>query len=243
MTALVTGSSRGIGRGIALALAHAGAKVVVNYRSRADQAEVVARDLEAMGRLGDVIQADVTSPEEVSAMVERATKSCGSIDVLVNNAGITWVPELSEARIDEIDAAIATNVRGVLLCTRAVLPAMRQQSYGQIISIASGAVFHGGLQPAEVAVYAATKAAVVGFTRAMARPAARDGIRVNCVAPGPIDTEAFAEGHAVAPSDETLLGWKGTPADIGAAVTYLASPSAGFIFGQTLCVNGGNYFH
>ncbi|HEX2037838.1 MAG TPA: 3-oxoacyl-ACP reductase family protein [Chloroflexota bacterium] len=241
--AVVTGASRGIGRGIAVRLAQAGADVVVNHRATPAEAERVAGQIRELGRRALVAQADVAEPDDVARLFREALAQLGKVDILVNNAGITTAPPLLEISVEDWDRVMAVNVRGPFLCTRAVLPHMMERQTGSIVTISSGAGLHGGFGDNPSACYAASKAAEIGFTYAVAKAVARYGIRVNCVAPGPIDNRTLDSGQPARPNPTTLLGRAGYPHEIAGAVTFLCTPEASFITGQVLCVNGGNFLH
>jgi 3-oxoacyl-[acyl-carrier protein] reductase len=241
--ALVTGASRGIGRGIAVAMAEAGADVVVNHRATPNEAERVAAQVRGLGRRALVVQADVSEVEGVERLYRAAIDEFGRIDSLVVNAGLPTAPPILDISVDEFDRIMAVNVRGPFLCVRVVLPEMLERGAGNIVVISSGAAFHGGFSESDGPVYAASKAAEVGLVRALAKVVTAKGVRVNCVAPGPIDTTTLDHERAPAESHSTLLGRKGYPREVAAAVVFLCSPAASFIYGQTLCVNGGNYLH
>jgi 3-oxoacyl-[acyl-carrier protein] reductase len=241
--ALVTGASRGIGRGIAVAMAEAGADVVVNHRATPDEAERVAAQVHDLGRRALVVQADVSEVDGVERLYRAAVDEFGRVDSLVINAGLPTAPPILDISVEEFDRIMAVNVRGPFLCVRAVLPEMLERGAGNIVVISSGAAFHGGFSESDGPVYAASKAAEVGLVRALAKVVTAKGVRVNCVAPGPIDNTTLDHERPPAPSHSTLLGRKGYPREVAAAVVFLCSPAASFIYGQTLCVNGGNYLH
>ena len=234
--ALVTGASRGIGRAIALALAAEGADVVVNYAGSEAAAKAVAAEIEAMGRKALVLQADISSNESATAMVDAAVKEFGRIDILVNNAGITRDGLLM--RMKE-DAVLTTNLKGVFNCTKAAVKYMMKQKAGRIVSISSVVGLMGNAGQAN---YAAAKAGVLGFTKAVAKEVAARGITVNAIAPGFIQTDmtAVLSEKVVEGMLNTIpLHKLGDPEDIAKAVVFLVSDDAKYITGQTLHVDGG----
>ncbi|MAG36098.1 MAG: beta-ketoacyl-ACP reductase [Dehalococcoidia bacterium] len=240
---LVTGASRGIGRAIAVAVAEAGADVVVNHRASPVKAERVADQVRERGRRALVVQADVAVPEDVQRLYAATIDTFGRVDSLVANAGITTAPSVLDISLEQFDRIMAVNVRGPFLCIRSVLPAMIEQGAGNIVVISSGAGLSGGSAADPSAVYAATKAAEIGLVRGLAKNVTRHGIRVNCVAPGPIDNNIYDEDRPLMTNDSALLGRRGHPHEVATAVVYVCSPAASFIVGQTICVNGGNYLH
>ena len=234
--ALVTGASRGIGRAIALLLARAGASVVVNYRERAAAADEVAAAIRGLGRRALAIGADVSRGEDVVALFERVTASLGAPDILVNNAGVATVRGLDDLDEAEFDRTLRVNLKSAFLCTQAALPAMRARRWGRIVNLSSVAARGGGAIGVH---YNASKAAIEGLTRGYATRVAADGITVNAVAPGPVETEMSA---ALA-SDflaRIPVGRIGTPDEVASAV--LATIGNGFITGQVIPVNGGLLF-
>ncbi|MBF6170272.1 SDR family NAD(P)-dependent oxidoreductase [Nocardia blacklockiae] len=236
-TALVTGASRGIGRGIAAALASAGAAVAVNYRSRADEAAATVADIERAGGRAVAVRADVAVRAEVESMVAQAEAALGPIDVLVNNAGIATVRGLDDLTEDDFDATLATNLKSAFLCIQAVVPGMRQRGWGRIVNISSVAARGAG----SIGVhYNASKAGLEGLTRGYAARLAPEGITVNAVAPGLIDTEMAAPLKASGVADRLPIGRIGRPEEIGQAVLMVAGNA--FLTGQTLGVNGGGSF-
>ncbi len=237
--AVVTGASRGIGRQTALTLAGAGAAVVVT--SRGDAAEAVAAEITAASGQALAVAADVSDAEAVQRVIETTLERFGRIDVLVNNAGITRDQLLLRMKREDWDAVVSTNLTGTFLCTQAVLKTMLKQRAGRIISISSVVGQSGN--PGQTN-YAATKAGIIGFSKALAREVASRSITVNVVAPGLIDTDMTRDISSDAQANWASaipLGRLGTPEDVAAAVCFLASDAAGYITGQVLAVNGGMY--
>jgi 3-oxoacyl-[acyl-carrier protein] reductase len=237
--AIITGASRGIGRQTALTLAGAGATVVLT--SRGDASAAVAAEVTAAGGQALALAADVADGEAVQRVVETTVERFGRIDVLVNNAGITRDQLLLRMKRDDWDAVVATNLTGTFLCTQAVLRTMLKQRSGRIISISSVVGQSGN--PGQTN-YAATKAGIIGFSKALAREVASRSITVNVVAPGLIDTDMTRDISTDAQANWASaipLGRLGTPDDVAAAVCFLASDAAGYITGQVLAVNGGMY--
>ncbi len=237
--ALVTGASRGIGRAIALTLARAGARVVVT--SRGDAAQAVVDDIVQAGGEAIAVAADVVDAQAMSGAVDHVLETWGRLDILVNNAGITRDQLLLRMKREDWDAVVATNLTGTFTCTQAVLKTMVRQRVGRIISISSVVGQSGN--PGQTN-YAATKAGIIGFSKALAREVASRNITVNVVAPGLIDTDMTRDISSDAQANWTAnipLGRLGTPDDIAAAVCFLASDAASYITGQVLAVNGGMY--
>ena len=238
--ALVTGASRGIGAAIARAFGREGARVAVNYhRSEAKAAAVVAA-IEAAGSKALAVQADVADGPAVRAMVERAVAGLGPIDVLVNNAGIVDATPLDQMSEDVWDRLIATNLRSVFLCTRAVLPAMLARGRGKIISVTSQLGQKGMPNHAH---YAAAKAGIIGFTRALAREVGPRGVHVNAIAPGPIETDLIGPISDEFRREKTVifaLRRFGLPEEVAPTAVFLASDDSSYYAGQTLCPNGGD---
>ncbi|MGF6882525.1 3-oxoacyl-[acyl-carrier protein] reductase [Nocardia sp. GAS34] len=235
--ALVTGGSRGIGRATAEALAAAGAAVAVNYRSRKDEAEVVVAEIERAGGRGKVVGADVSVAAEVDAMVERVRAEFGEIDILVNNAGTGVFRTVEQLTEHEFDRTLAVNLKSAFLCTQAVLPGMRARGWGRIVNVSSVAARTGGAVGVH---YNASKAGLEGLTRGYAAAVGREGVTVNAVAPGPIDTEMAAPLKAAGIGDQLPVGRMGEPAEIADVVMMLVGN--GFVTGQTVGVNGGRDF-
>ena len=237
--AVVTGASRGIGRRTALTLAGAGAIVVLT--SRGDAAQAVADEVVAAGGTALALAADVADADAVQRVIETTTGQFGRLDILVNNAGITRDQLLLRMKREDWDAVLATNLTGTFLCTQAVLKTMLKQRSGRIISISSVVGQSGN--PGQTN-YAATKAGIIGFSKALAREVASRSITVNVVAPGLIDTDMTRDISSDAQAtwaSAIPLGRLGTPEDVAAAVCFLASDAAGYITGQVLAVNGGMY--
>ncbi len=238
--ALVTGASRGIGAAIARAFGREGATVAVNYhRSEARAAEVVAA-IEAFGSKAIAVRADVADAAAVSGMVDRTATAFGPIDVLVNNAGILNAAPLDQMSEDVWDEMIATNLRSVFLCTRAVLPSMLARGRGKIISVTSQLGQKGMPNHAH---YAAAKAGVIGFTRALAREVGPRGLHVNAIAPGPIETELIGPITDEFRREKTVifaLRRFGLPEEVAPTAVFLASDDSSYYAGQTLCPNGGD---
>ncbi len=241
--AVVTGASRGIGRAIATTLAAAGAAVVVNYKSNQAAAEEVVRAIVAADGQALAVQADVGMPAEVEHLFKTALDRYGRLDILVNNAGITRDVLLLRMKEEDFDAVLDTNLRGVYLCTRAALRPMTRARSGRIINITSVIGLMGNAGQAN---YAAAKAGIIGFTKAVAREMGARNITVNAVAPGYIETELtgkLSDQIRAAILENIPLGRLGTPQDVANLVCFLASDAAAYITGQTLTVDGGMVMH
>lgn len=239
--AVVTGASRGIGRSIALALADAGAHVVVNYAGNAQAAKEVADAIEQKGRQAIIYQADVADSEQVATMMEEVLKVFGKIDILVNNAGITRDNLLMRMKEEEWDQVIATNLKGVYNCIKAVTRPMMKQRSGRIINISSVV---GSMGNPGQANYVAAKAGVIGLTKATAKELASRGITVNAVAPGFIETDMTAKLNEEIQANlltQIPLQKLGQPNDVAHMVCFLASEKASYVTGQTIHVDGGMF--
>jgi len=246
--AIVTGSSRGLGAGIAKCFARAGADVAVNYTSprSKENAEAVAEEIRAMGRQAIVVQADVSKEEDVIRLVNTVEEQFGRIDILSSNAGINSNKNIYDLELDEWQRIHDTNITGAFLMAKYVVPVMEKNKFGRIIFTSSMVAQQGALFGQ--VHYASTKAALLGFARTLARTVAKNGITVNCVAPGTIMTETLHE--ILVKSDphrldtaikNTPVGYVGNCDDIGYAEVYLASDEAAYVTGATLDVNGGAY--
>ncbi len=240
--ALVTGSSRGIGRAIALGLAEAGFDLVLNDIARqADALAEVKGAIEALGRRAVLVHADVSRKEEVTAMVAEAIAATGRIDAVVNNAGILISNSVEALEEAQWDAVLDVNAKGTFLVTQALLPHMRARRYGRIVNIASIGGKHGAPLQAH---YSASKAAVMGFTRVLAQEVGADGITANCLCPGIIVTDMGRTNLAdKANADKwvgiTALRRLGQPEDVAGPAVFLASDASAFVTGQSLNVCGG----
>jgi 3-oxoacyl-[acyl-carrier protein] reductase len=237
--ALVTGASRGIGRAIALDLGRLGARVMINYASNQAAAEQTLKQLTDSGGAGELFPFDVSDERQVDSEVKKIVDRHKKIDIVVNNAGVTSDNLLVRLKPEDWDRVLGINLKGTVHCTKAVCRGMLRERYGRIINITSVV---GQTGNAGQSAYAASKAGIIGFTRAMARELGSRGVTVNAVAPGYIDTE-MTEKLAQDLKQEFLqsipLGRFGSGEDVAAAVSFLASPSAGYITGQVIGVNGG----
>jgi 3-oxoacyl-[acyl-carrier protein] reductase len=241
--ALITGSSSGIGRGVALAFAREGAHVAVNFpdQSQAGNAAEVEAALKAIGRRAIAVEADVSKEDQVGRLVDRVMQEFGRIDILVNNAGIGSVTaRIEDLPISAWDEVMAVNLRGVFLCTRAVLPIMYRQNYGKIINTASQLAYRGC---PGMAHYTASKAAIITFTRSLAFEIGSRNVNANCVGPG-ITRTRILDGTSPELIEAIRGGIpKGRLAevdDIVPAYVFLASDEAGHFVGQCLSPNGGD---
>lgn len=236
--AVVTGASRGIGRAVAIALAAAGAQVVVNYARSSTAADEVVAEIAAAGGSAVAIQADVSQADQVDGLINGTLEQFGRVDVLVNNAGITRDTLLLRMKLEDWQAVIDLNLTGVFLCTRAVAKIMLKQRSGRIINIASVA---GQMGNPGQANYSAAKAGVIGFTKTVAKELASRGITANAVAPGFIETDMTDDlGNTDEIRKFIPLGRFGQPEDIAGMVRFLAAdPAAAYITGQVFNVDGG----
>jgi 3-oxoacyl-[acyl-carrier protein] reductase len=239
--AIVTGASRGIGRAIAKKLAEEGARVVVNYNSSSKEAEGLQREITESGGEALLFKADVSNSKEVQSMVEATIAKFGRVDILVNNAGIIFRKRILESTEEEWDRTLDVNLKSVYLCSKAVAPIMIRQKRGKIVNISSISGVNSPPSAMEVPDYTASKAGVIGLTRALAVDLAPT-VNVNVVCPGAIETDMLAQMSEQARSGrmaETPLKRFGRPEEIAAAVLYLASDDSDFVTGETLVVSGG----
>lgn len=237
--AIVTGGGRGIGRAIALKLAEAGATVIINDVGDSEPAEGVAEEIRKMGRESLVVLADVSQSTEVASLVSNTVEKYGKIDILVNNAGITRDQLIVRMSDDDWDKVLGINLKGVFVCSKAVLRPMMKQRWGRIISISSIVGLIGNPGQAN---YASAKAGIIGLTRTIAKEVASRGITANAIAPGFIDTpmtQQLPEERKQELMNQVPLGFLGTPRDVAEVVAFLASEEARYITGQVVTVDGG----
>lgn len=238
-TVLITGASRGIGAQTARTFAQAGYRVALNYCHSQQEAQALQKELNQQGAQVLAVQADVQNRSEVDRMIAQIEAQLGSIDILVNNAGIAQQKLFTDLTEAEWDAMFGVNMKGMFHCTQAVLPSMIRRQCGIVVNVSS----MWGVSGASCEVhYSASKAAVIGFTKALAKEVGPSHIRVNCVAPGVISTDmnaALSEETLTQLKDETPLCTLGTPQDIANVILFLASEKSAFITGQTITVDGG----
>lgn len=238
-TVIVTGASRGIGACIAKEFAKKGYNVVVNFNKSEEKAKQVALEVERLGGKALLVKADVSDPEQVKSMVERTIKVFGRVDVLVNNAGISISGLLIDMTDEQIQELVQTNLVSVLTCSREVAKNMMSNQSGRIVNVSS---IWGVVGGSNETVYSATKAGIIGFSKALAKELGLSNITVNVVAPGAIETDMMKNVPNEVKkeiSSETMLQRLGSPCDVASAVLFLASDEASFITGQVLRVDGG----
>lgn len=238
-TAIVTGGSRGIGRAIALELAAKGANVAVNYTSNRESAEKVVAEIEAMGAAAMAVKADVSNSEEVENLVKEVLNRFDSIDILINNAGITRDNLLIRMTEKEFDEVLGTNLKGAFNCTKTVSKVMIKQKSGKIINVSSVVGIIGNAGQSN---YAAAKAGLIGFTKSIAKELGKRGITVNAVAPGFIDTDMTSKLPERAKEEfikNIPMLRPGKPVDVAKAVLFLASENSDYITGQVINIDGG----
>jgi 3-oxoacyl-[acyl-carrier protein] reductase len=238
--AIVTGGSRNIGRAIALELAAAGAAVVVNARTSADEAAAVVRAIEAAGGRALAHLADVGDPAAVSGLIEAAAARFGRIDILINNAALRIETPFDKLQWEEWRKVLSIILDGAFLCARAALPHLLRSDLASIVNIGGLSAHAGSAGRAHVV---AAKSGLVGLTRALAHDLSPKGITVNCVVPGLVATKRDKAGGTPAhlAARATLLGRRGTPEEIAALVRFLCEPSSRYVTGQTIHANGGAY--
>ena len=237
--AIVTGGSRGIGRATSVALAQSGALVLVNFRSNEEAARETVQLIEEAGGQAESVAFDVADPDSVAQCIKEAVTRHGRIDILVNNAGISIDQLLLRVSAKDLEMTWATNVNGAVYCAKACIRSMMKHRWGRIINLSSVVAESGN--PGQ-AVYASSKAALLGLTRSLAREYASRGVTVNAVAPGFIETDMTADLPEAARQgivDQTPLGRIGRPEEVAAAVVFLASDEASYITGQVVRVSGG----
>ena len=237
--ALVTGGSRGIGRAICLELAARGAAVAVNYAGNEQAALEAVEACRALGAQAQAFRADVADPAACEELLKVVKEAFGKVDILVNNAGITRDGLLMTAKAEDFDKVLDTNLKGAYFCMKAASKLMMRQRYGRIVNLSSVVGLRGN--PGQTG-YAASKAGILGLTKAAAKELATRGVTVNAVAPGFIDTDMTAvlpENAKAAMLATIPMGRPGAPEDVARAVAFFAEESSAYITGQVLCVDGG----
>ena len=242
--ALVTGASRGLGRGIASVLAEKGAKVIVNYRSGAKEAESLCAEIKDAGGFAVPLQGDVSESADVARIYDFVRKEFGRLDILVNNAGTSRAQDIFETSESDWDFIIKTNLKSMFLMSKPAMEIMRDQKFGRIINLTSVVAYRGALFGH--VHYAASKGGILSFTRTLARTGAPYNITVNAIAPGIIETELLFQTHGaegVAKLAQTVPLGLGKTRDIGLAAAYLSGEGGRYLTGICLDVNGGMNFH
>lgn len=238
--AIVTGGARGIGGQIAMAFAEQGADIVIADLLDARAAAPVLSRIAESGQRSLLVRTDVSDERQVRAMVDAAYAEFGQVDILVNDAGTFSQSAFADLQVSEWDRVIAVNLRGVFLCSRFVLPGMLARGHGKIINVASQLGQIGGI---EMLHYSASKAGVIGLTKALAREVSSQGIHVNAIAPGPILTDMMAqetEEWAARKLAELPMGRFGEAHEVAPTAVFLACDDSSYYVGQTLCPNGGD---
>ena len=238
-TVLITGASSGIGRACAIEFGRSGYSVGINYNKNKKGAEELAELLKLNGIDCEIFPCDVSDEASVSKMINDFIGRFGRIDVLINNAGISLNKLLDETTWEDFSRVMGVNVGGVFNCTKATLPFMRKQNGGSIINISS---VWGVCGASLESVYSASKAAIIGFTKAMCKELYKSPIRINCIAPGVIETDMLkhlSESDLAALTEQTPIGRLGTPQDVASCALWLCSSASEFITGQIIGVNGG----
>jgi len=239
--AIVTGGSLGIGRAISLDLAANGAEVAFTYRRHGEEAQKVAEEIEKMGRQVLVLQADVASFEDAQRVVDKVVEEFGELDILVNNAGMNWDGVIWKMTEEQWDRVIEVNLKGFFNYIRAVAPILKEQGSGKMVNITSINGLRGKFGQTN---YSASKAGIIGLTKALAREMGRYNVNVNAVAPGLIETEMVKEAPESVKEralSEIVLGRLGQPEEVAWVVTFLCSDKARHITGQVIQVDGGQY--
>ncbi|ABR33255.1 3-oxoacyl-[acyl-carrier-protein] reductase [Clostridium beijerinckii] len=237
--AIVTGASRGIGKAIALKLASLGANIVLNYRSNEKEALEVENEIKGMGVETLCVKGDISKSEEVDNLINSAKEKFGTIDIMVNNAGITKDALIIRMKEEDFDNVIDVNLKGVFNCLKAITPIMMKQKHGKIINLSSVVGITGNAGQVN---YSASKAGVIGMTKSLAREVGSRGINVNAVAPGYIETdmtEALADKYKEEMKKTIPLKRLGKASDVANVVAFLASESADYVTGQVIQVDGG----
>lgn len=240
-SAIVTGASLGIGSSIALDLAANGANVAINYRKHVDEANQIVQKIQEMGRKGLAIKADVSSFADAESMVKEVREKFGRLDILVCNAGVNWDGVLWKMTEEQWDQVININLKGCFNYCRAVAPIFREQNYGKIVNITSINGLRGKFGQTN---YSASKAGIIGFTKALAREVGRNGINVNAVAPGLIETDmvkGMPEEARKKALEEIVINRIGKPEEVAYVVTFLCTDKARHMTGEVIKVDGGQY--